>query len=483
MQSDPTKLPSQLDTPLLQRALDSSPIPFAVADASGRLEAFNRALPLWSIYPPQSLLGRQLVEFIASTDRDRVEQFLHACRATAGFELIHNVAFHKGDDHDARILLFGTPIRDAEGGLDGLTLQLLDVEEPARAFDRLESADEFHHLMVDASPDLMFVKDEQFRIVRANAAFFALYPDRTPDEILGSTTIEDYRPEDAEVFLEQDRIAFERGRSRADELILLPDGRERLLRSTKTRFEDGAGNRFILCMSHDVTERESLIEELRQSNADLDQFAYVASHDLRSPLQAIAKIANWIEEDCGEILPKESQEHFELLKSRVARLDRLLEDILTYSRVGRHGDQPEKLDLREVVADTCRLLELPPAFRVDVQPADLHLPRAALQVILRNTISNSVKHHHDDCGVIRIEASSAKRRNRLTITDDGPGIPIEYHDKAMNMFETLQPRDEVEGSGMGLALARRAATSFGGTLNIDPHSEAGTRIVLEWGQP
>ena len=483
MTPDLNSLPTHLETPLLQRALDSSPIPFAIAGPDGRLTAFNRALHLWSGHAPDELVDCRLVDLVDQDERESVDGFLKNCRETVSFELMPNVAFRKKTGVVARTLLFGTPIRSSAGDLDGMTLQILDIEEPAQAFDRLESADEFHQLMVDASPDLIFVKDEEFRIVRANLAFLGLYPEQTRDEILGTTTVESYQPEDAQAFLEQDRIAFDEGRSEIDERILLPDGRDRLLHTTKVRFEDGEGQRFILCTARDVTEREELIEQLRQSNADLDQFAYVASHDLRSPLQAIAKIANWIEEDCVDLLPEESKKHFGLLKSRVGRLDRLLEDILIYSRVGRHDDPPESIDLQRTIEDIGRLVDLPSGFRVEAPSVSLLLPRTALELILRNVISNSIKHHHLDEGLITVDVTRAERSNRMTITDDGPGIPPQYHAKAMHMFETLRPRDEVEGSGMGLALARRAAMSFGGSLSIDPDCQRGTRIVLDWTTP
>lgn len=208
--------------------------------------------------------------------------------------------------------------------------------------------------------------------------------------------------------------------------------------------------------------------ELVRSNAELDQFAYVASHDLRAPLNAINKLAGWIEEDCGDVLPDSARQHFELLKSRSVRMGKLLEDLLLYSRVGRVEYQIENIDLKPLVLDIISLMDISSGFTVTVNDINLRAEKTPFEQVLRNLIGNAVKHHPNNTGNIAIYAEKTPTGFTLKVADDGQGIPDNLHDKALEMFQTLRPRDEIEGSGLGLALCKKIVEYSGGTLHIEP---------------
>ncbi|MEP1868291.1 MAG: PAS domain-containing protein, partial [Paraglaciecola sp.] len=238
----------------------------------------------------------------------------------------------------------------------------------------LSKLKELHHLITENNPDLIFAKDSDFKILHANSAFISLYPQEMRDKVIGYTTIEGYNEEEVEAFTAQDRLAFELGQTQTTEKIKFPSGETRTLYTTKTRFEDEAGEAYILGVARDVTEREKLIDKLKKSNADLDEFAYIASHDLKSPLNAIKRLVSWIEEDSKEILIGESLEHFGMIKNRIDRMNSLLKDLLNYSRVGKNDGTPQKLNLKETALNCFELLDLPKDFTIDVEDKELTLP-------------------------------------------------------------------------------------------------------------
>ncbi|NND60886.1 MAG: HAMP domain-containing protein [Gammaproteobacteria bacterium] len=224
------------------------------------------------------------------------------------------------------------------------------------------------------------------------------------------------------------------------------------------------------------------MSELERSNRELDEFAYVASHDLRSPLQGIKSLAEWIAEDNAESLPQKSQRHLEQMQQRVGRLERLLDDLLQYSRAGRVHGTITDVDTRQLCLDTVALLDPPEGFAVNIaeQMPTMKTAPAPLEQVMRNLVNNALKHHDREQGVIDISCRPNGVFNEFTVRDDGPGIDPRYHDQVFKMFETLSPRDDVEGSGMGLAVIKKTVESYGGTIRLESESERGASFTFSW---
>ncbi len=222
--------------------------------------------------------------------------------------------------------------------------------------------------------------------------------------------------------------------------------------------------------------------DLERSNRELNDFAYVASHDLKAPLRGVLQIVNWIEEDLDGTLSEQVQDYFSLMKNRIGRLEKLLDDLLSYSRAGRnHGDFTE-VDLAKMAADLFELLDPPkdvkliideplPVFNTLVTP---------LEIIIRNLINNAIKHHNKPDGVITISAKKIDAGYSISITDNGPGIAPRFHDKVFGIFQTLRPRDELEASGMGLAVVKKLVETYQGNISIISDGESGTEMSFTW---
>lgn len=234
------------------------------------------------------------------------------------------------------------------------------------------------------------------------------------------------------------------------------------------------------CLTRDLKARE---QELKKSNDELDSFAYVASHDLKSPLRAIYNLADWIEEDCEAILPDESKDHFNKLRGRIVRMENLLADLLRYSRVGRVDVQPEVKNAKDVVSSALELVDIPPGFRFHVSD-DMPVIQTRVSPLVQtfqNLFTNAVKYTDKDAGEVEVSGRSLDEKYvEFTVTDNGPGIDPAFHQRIFQMFQTLQSRDEIEASGMGLAIIKKVVESEGGTIRVESKLGEGASFIFTW---
>ncbi|CAN5576150.1 hypothetical protein BH10CHL1_BH10CHL1_39220 [soil metagenome] len=233
-------------------------------------------------------------------------------------------------------------------------------------------------------------------------------------------------------------------------------------------------------LEQQVAERTA---ELKRSNRELDQFAYIASHDLKSPLRAINHLANWISEDAQTLLPPSTQQHLTKLHGRVSRMEKLLDDLLAYSRAGRIQYQQEIVQLRSLFQNLIEWLSPPPGFTItltDTIPT-MVTARVPLETVLRNLLGNAIKHHHNpNEGQVHVAVQPAGEWVTFSITDNGPGIDPSYHERIFQIFQTLRPRDEVEGSGIGLAVVKKTVESYGGVIHVESQLDQGTTFRFTW---
>lgn len=225
-----------------------------------------------------------------------------------------------------------------------------------------------------------------------------------------------------------------------------------------------------------------LTSALERSNRDLDQFAYAASHDLKAPLRGISNLALWIEEELGESATDTVRGHIAKLRGRVHRMEALIEGILAYSRAGRTGNPPEPVAVGRLVRDVVDLLAPPPTLRIDVAPdlPVLHTERAMLQQVFMNLIGNAVKYAGGASGCVTVAWAREGDWVSFTVADDGPGIAPAYQEKVWGIFQTLSPRDKVEGTGIGLALVKKVVESRGGRVWLDSAEGKGATFGFTW---
>ncbi|WP_437590289.1 ATP-binding protein [Sorangium sp. So ce1000] len=228
--------------------------------------------------------------------------------------------------------------------------------------------------------------------------------------------------------------------------------------------------------------REELIAALAKSNQELDQFAYVASHDLKAPLRGIANLSEWIEESLAGKMGDETQEHLHLLRGRVRRLEALIDGILHYSRAGRLRGDVVSVDTGHLLAEIVELLSPPEGARVEIAPGmpTLVAERVPLQQVFQNLISNALKHARRSDARVEVTCDDAGAYLEFAVKDNGPGIAPEYHERIWDLFHTLESRDKVEGTGIGLSVVKKIVQSRGGSVSVSSCPGKGATFIVRW---
>ncbi len=203
-------------------------------------------------------------------------------------------------------------------------------------------------------------------------------------------------------------------------------------------------------------------------DGELEDFIYVLSHDVRSSVRALLELPQWIKEDLieeGHKIEGSLASNFDMMHTHMNRLDQMLIDLLEYSRVGRKQSVKTN-DLEAAVIHVLEVLNLSNRFSVTVELecCTIRMGDKDIFVLLKALISNAVKHHHNSKGHIQISSQLDGFDCVLRVRDDGPGIDENLRERVFDTMKTLKPRDEVEGSGMGLATVRKIVKFYDGQM-------------------
>jgi PAS domain S-box-containing protein len=358
-----------------------------------------------------------------------------------------------------------------------------------RLSNTLQSSEERFRMLAEGVPNHLLFLDRDLRILFANDVFLeasgwstATAVGRHISEIMGVERYLERQPY-YERALAGETVSYESTGAAGNDA-----GYFRF--SYRPSFDGEGKVRGIFSMATDISERrkvelelEAKQAELVRSNKDLEQFAYVASHDLKAPLRAIDLLVQWITEGLAGYDTNNVQENHALLTKRTQRLNRLLDDLLSYSRAGRKVGAHRVADTHALVLDVAQLLNPPPTISISI---DGQLPKfkthpAPLEQVFRNLIGNAVKHHPGPQGRIVVSCKEQGEHYVFAVEDDGEGIPAEYAERVFEMFQTLKPRDQVEGSGMGLAIVNRIVQWQGGRVWFEPAAGGrGTVFRFQW---
>jgi signal transduction histidine kinase len=228
-------------------------------------------------------------------------------------------------------------------------------------------------------------------------------------------------------------------------------------------------------------------QKIKQSNEELERFAFIAAHDLKSPLRAVESLSEWLEEDLGENIPEKNRQHLAEIRNRIRLMDRLLDDTLEYARVDtKIKPKTNELVIGKLLLEEIITLVNPPSsftIKIDNRLSEIILLRFPLQQVLYNLIGNALIHHDKQAGLIEIKLDESDSHYKFFVCDDGPGIDQRYHQKIFEMFQTLQPRDKTRGRGLGLAIVRKIITNNGENISIESTPGQGSAFCFTWPKP
>jgi signal transduction histidine kinase len=219
---------------------------------------------------------------------------------------------------------------------------------------------------------------------------------------------------------------------------------------------------------------------LKRKNEELDQYAHIVSHDLKAPLRGIGNVISWIEEDHYEELTPKINEYLQIIKGRVVRAENLIGGILSYARIGKDETGAEAVDLNSLIADIAETLAIKQNI-LDVQKLPtLHTERLPLLQIFTNLISNAIKYNDKTACEVKVYCKERKFRYEFFVEDNGPGISKNYHRKIFMIFQTLQDRDSVESTGIGLAIVKKILDERGEKIKLVSEPGKGSVFSFTW---
>jgi PAS domain S-box-containing protein len=393
------------------------------------------------------------------------------------------------------------PILDREGNIRGVVLVFHDSSERRTRERALQAAETRLRLALDAGRMVAWEWDPSRDTIWTTDNYPAIYGQ--PAISRASDGLGVVHPEDREKHRLAVASVHQEDSFHTEFRIIRPDdGRVVWLEEWGMAVAGTTGEvTQVVGVTMDITQRQQIEAELKQSNEtlelrvaertaelqqinhELNQFAYVASHDLKSPLRGIATLSGWIQDETADVLPPKSKEYLEKIQQRTQRMETLLNDLLAYSRAGRARYPVEQVDLPAMIRDTAALLNVPPGFTVTVEEPTPRLiaERVPLETVLRNLVGNAAKHHdHPMTGKVVVTACDLGDQVEFTVADDGPGIASDFHERIFRVFQTLRPRDEVEGSGMGLAIVKRLVEGRGGVVEVKSAPGAGATFRFTW---
>jgi PAS domain S-box-containing protein len=458
--------------------LESAPDAMVIVDKAGRIFLVNAEAERLFGYARDELLGREVEMLIPERFRrahpGQRNQFSTESRSRgirSGLDL-HGLR-KDGSEFPSEISL--SPITTPSGVL--VSSAIRDITE-RRQTEAMVRALQVAARVVEAAPSAMVMIDHQRAIAMVNRKTELLFG-YARDELIGRP-IEHLVPaqaRDPRARAAQDVFAEPATRPAGSLLFgRRKDGSEVAIEISLSGLETPTGACTLASIS-DMTERERYEDELRRSNAELEQFAYVASHDLQEPLRMVASYTELLGQRYRGQLDDKADKYIHYAVDGAKRMQRLVSDLLAYSRVGSQGKPLAPVALDGVVRNVLEVLKEP------IQRCAAVIEAAALPLVLadedqmgqlfQNLIGNALKFRGTAPPRIAIVARPADERWQITVADNGIGLDMQYGHRIFEMFQRLHERGKYDGSGIGLAIAKRIVERHGGRIWVESQLGAG----------
>jgi len=459
-------------------------------DPRGVITEVNKATEHISGYSHEELVGQPFRQFFVEPDRAQagIEKVLAGGRVSD-----YELTVAAKDGRKVLVSYNATVLTDQVGRASGVLGCARDITELKRTEEALRTAGAYNRSLIDASVDPLVMIDPEGKITDVNGATERM-TGCSRDELIG-TDFSDYfaDPGRAEEGYQQ---AFQEGAVQDYSLeIRHKDGHVTPVVYSASVYRDEKGEvKGVFAAAKDITKRKRMETALARSNEELEQFAYVASHDLQEPLRKIKAFGDRLQSKFSDTLGDEGRDYLERVQSAAVRMETLIGDLLSYSRVTKKVNPTVLVDLTEVVQGVLTDLEVrikEPGVRVEVGDLPtIEADATQMQVLMRNLIGNALKFHRPEVPpVVKVSSRPVKDLNgtpggkgstfhEISVQDNGIGFDEKYLDRIFTIFQRLHARDEYEGSGIGLSLCRKIVERHGGRITARSKPGEGSTFIV-----
>ena len=352
----------------------------------------------------------------------------------------------------------------------------------------LDENQAFRKLIISTIPDLVFVVDKSLEVIEANPMFRKLRLSNLPQEgLIKEEAKKEIAFRQLEIFRQKNQQAFEQGETEVDAKVVFPDGEVHTLFTRRVRFTDNSGNDFVLGVARDVTEREEALRLLTRSNEELDEFAYIASHDLKEPLRGISNHAAMFLRNAAGTLDEDGTRRLDRIVHLTQHMGSLLDDLLYFSRVGRTDIAIQETNLHELVTEIVAGIAMADEPDVTVNILD-SLPvmlcdRVRMGEVFRNLIVNGLKYNNSADKVINVGAEvkivNGVKQTVVFVADNGIGINEEFHTEIFRIFKRLHKKDAYGGgTGSGLTFVKKIIDRHTGEVWVESSKGHGSTFYF-----
>ena len=378
--------------------------------------------------------------------------------------------------------------------VNGYVANYRDISERKFAEESLRKERYLLRTLIDNLPDYIYIKDTEFRHVINNRANVELIGATSEAETIGKTVLDYFSTDVATSFMEADRNVLASGQSviNLEERIIGHTNETRWLLTSKIPLVENNEIVGLIGISRDITDLKNAELVLRDlnatlsqhaswlaaSNAELERFAYIASHDLQEPLRMVRSFLLLLKKKSHNQLDSESNQFIDFAVEGAERMKHLISDLLEYSRVGGAQEKLGPVDMNALVEYTLEMMREPilssgAKFEIDSLPSVIGV-KAQLGQVFQNLISNAIKYRGDSAPTISIVGCEEAAQWRFAVSDTGIGIDPRFHDKIFVIFQRLNSQGETKGTGLGLAICKKIIEAHGGKIWVESKPMAGS---------
>ncbi len=437
-------------------------------DKDGVIAEVNIATERITGYSRQELIGQPFWQFFADTDRARagVEEVV------AGNEVSnYDLTLITKDGRKVSVSYNAVALRDADGHVTSILGSARDITTRKKLEDDLRVASVYNRSLIEATLDSMVTIGPDGKITDVNSATIAA-TGFSKEELVG-TEFSDYftDPERARAGYQQ---GYKTGAVRDYALDLKHrDGHVTPVLYNASVYRDELGKTAgIIASARDIREQKQIEEALTQSNKDLEQFAYAASHDLQEPLRMVSSYTQLLEKRYQGKLGTDADEFVGYIVDGVSRMQKMINDLLEYSRAGRKEQELEAIDCNAVfdgaLANVKATIEESGAVVTHDPLPTMIADGPQLAKVFQNLISNAVKFRSkEESPRVHIAAEEKQNQWLFSVRDNGIGIDPQFHNRIFAIFQRLNTKEEYPGSGVGLSICRRVVERHGGKIWVE----------------